>query len=254
MGSPLLTISSASLAADGKTATITITGGVGSLTPSSGITGISINADGTNIAESTVTASAFTVTIVLSQLVSFASLVTVSIQGSPQSNLQDSSGNTPIAGSVAVINNSTVNTYIQTTQFLQRYDRRTALQLSGDDNARQGNLVNLQEVLNDASGELESGLDGRYLISQVRYILPMPRVLTRWVGIKAREALYSRRTSKPRGVQADSEWAEKWMLQIISGEVNIPSVGRQITISNVCPPQTEFDCIFNPLVGPVPYW
>lgn len=254
--SATLLISSASIAADGKTITLNIGGVSGALSPASGITGLSVFADGQALQVLSVTSSAAVVTAVLNQLASFASTINVSLASGTQTNLTDGAGNTPTGqGTFPCTNNSAVNTYIQPAQFLQRYDLRAMLQLSGDQAARQGNLVNLQEVLNDQAGELESGLDGRYSIPLVRYALPMPRILTRWVGVTARGALYGRRTDKPRAVDTDAQWAEKWMNGIIGGKINIPGIGRETGMQNICPPHTEFDHrIFEPVRSRAPWW
>ncbi len=60
------------------------------------------------------------------------------------------------------------NVYCDFTQFARRYDERIVRELSGDDDDEQGNTVNIDELLDDAAGELDSTLEGRWG-------LPFPR-------------------------------------------------------------------------------
>ncbi len=102
-----LTISAASINAAGTTLTLTISGVTGSLSPSSGITGVTLHNDSTTqFYLATSTASGSTVTVPIDGFVLSGASPTVDLSAS--SNLTDGSGNTPTGQtSVAVTNNST---------------------------------------------------------------------------------------------------------------------------------------------------
>ena len=121
-----LTISSASLAADGKTFTINMGGVSGSLSPASGITGFTIKVGSVVYPTSTlVTASGSTVTLVTSAVIATSTTVTVDLAASPTSNLTDGSSNTPQGQTGRpVTNNSAV--------YLTSFDATsTAIKFSG---------------------------------------------------------------------------------------------------------------------------
>lgn len=91
-----LTVSSASLATDGKTITVNIGGVSGSLTPTTGLVGFTVKVGSVVYPTSTpITASGSTVTIVTSALIATSTTVTIDLSASPTSNLTDDGGNTP---------------------------------------------------------------------------------------------------------------------------------------------------------------
>jgi phage gp36-like protein len=59
---------------------------------------------------------------------------------------------------------ATKNPYCDFTQFVQRYDERTVREISGDDDDTTGKPENVEELLDDAAGELDSSLEGRWSI------------------------------------------------------------------------------------------
>lgn len=54
------------------------------------------------------------------------------------------------------------NVYCDLTQFTKRYDERVVRELSGDEDDEQGDTSNIDELLDDAAGELDSTLEGRW--------------------------------------------------------------------------------------------
>jgi hypothetical protein len=104
-----LTISAASINAAGATLTLTISGVSGSLSPSTGITGITLHADAATqyyFATTTITTSGSTVTVPISGFVLSGTSPTVDLSAS--SNLTDTGGDTPTGQTgVAITDNST---------------------------------------------------------------------------------------------------------------------------------------------------
>ncbi|MFA6410089.1 MAG: Ig-like domain-containing protein [Candidatus Buchananbacteria bacterium] len=90
-----LTVSSASLAADGKTITVNIGGVSGSLSPASGITGFTVKVGSMTYPSASITSSGSAVTFTTSAFINSTSTVTVDLATSPTSNLTDGGGNTP---------------------------------------------------------------------------------------------------------------------------------------------------------------
>src|ERR1700734_3508255 len=99
-----LTISAASLAADGKTLTLTIAGGSGALSPTNGLTGFKVLFDGSAVTISGSTATGnTTVTLLLMQFATSAATVTINL--ATTSNLTDASGNTPTGQTGVAVTN-----------------------------------------------------------------------------------------------------------------------------------------------------
>jgi hypothetical protein len=90
-----LTVSSASLAADGKTVTVNIGGVSGSLSPASDITGFTVKVGSVAYPSTAVTSSGSVVTLTTSAFISSTSTVTIDLSASPTSNLTDGGSNTP---------------------------------------------------------------------------------------------------------------------------------------------------------------
>src|SRR6185312_6862076 len=102
-----LTATDISLASDGKTLTSTITGGVCSLTPSSGVTGVTVYSGGIAVEVNSVTTSGCLLTANLGSAQQTGDAITLDLDIGLISNLTDAAGDTP-AGQrgVAVTNSS----------------------------------------------------------------------------------------------------------------------------------------------------
>ncbi|MDB5265693.1 MAG: baaA1 [Parcubacteria group bacterium] len=101
-----IAVSSATLAADGRTLTVHMTGVTGSLSPATAITNFSVAQGGVPVVISTATSSATTVTLVLSGPIVSTATVTVNLASG---NLTDTGSDTVITSSGnAVTNSSTV--------------------------------------------------------------------------------------------------------------------------------------------------
>lgn len=114
------------------------------------------------------------------------------------------------------------NPYCSQNDLFAMYDQRVMLNLSGDKNASQGDLGNVQTLLDIQAGDLEAVLSGRYPLP-----LPtVPLVLKKWVGITTAGRLYARRNDMPKGLAADLEWAKDWLKQLTDGVIGLPGIDR----------------------------
>jgi lysophospholipase L1-like esterase len=103
-----LTISSASLASDGRALTVNIGNVSGSLSPATGVTGFTVKLAGSPLEASTTVSSASTVTINLATIILSGQTITLDLATSPTSNLTDTGSNTPQGQTnVAITNSST---------------------------------------------------------------------------------------------------------------------------------------------------
>lgn len=99
--------------------------------------------------------------------------------------------------------------------------------LSNDDNSRDPVADTLQAHLDDAASELDTHL-GTWLELPLT-VSPLPAVLTRIVAVKAVGYLFMRRADKPKGLQAELEWTDKWLEQFDIGQILLPGTQRRVT-------------------------
>jgi hypothetical protein len=116
------------------------------------------------------------------------------------------------------------NSYITTNQFCALFDWRTAAQLSNDMNSRQLNAETLQLLLDIEANEMEATITGRYDLLSVQQLSPMSGMLTKYVGVRANCRLWSRRSDRPKAVDKDEEWADKWKSDFELGKIIIPGL------------------------------
>jgi phage gp36-like protein len=114
-----------------------------------------------------------------------------------------------------------MNNYCSIADLFRRMDRRTALQLSNDENSQVGLLTTVQELLDDQASELDTYLSGRVGLPLA---LPVAKVLTKWVAAKTSERLFARRNDIPAQVKEDAAWADKWIGMFMDGRVALPDV------------------------------
>jgi len=226
--SATLLLSTATLAVDGKTITTNWTGVSGSLSPGSGVTGITVYSSGVGIDLESASASGTQVVLVLVTVAQASSIVTINVANGSATNLVDGASNTPTGQSgISVVNNSTANPYCSVQQLGMLYDIRSVSQLSNDKNSRQANQPNIQFILDVQAGELESVLYGRYDLPSVWALNPIPFILTKYVAATAAGRLWGRRSDKPKAISADEQWAEDWLKGIMNGSMSIPFLERE---------------------------
>lgn len=116
------------------------------------------------------------------------------------------------------------NVYCTIDQLFAVFDRRTMLEQSGDDNSHEGQLANIQTLLDMQASQLDSVLQGRY--GTVPLTDTVPAVLSKWVAVTTAARLFARRNDIPQQVRADLEWAEGWMKELMDNKVGLPGVSR----------------------------
>lgn len=142
------------------------------------------------------------------------------------------------------------NPYATSDDLFAAMDRRSALELSGDDNRHEGQPAHINALLDMQASELDSVLQGRYG-SVPLSVTPVPPILTKWVVAKTQRALFARRGSIPKEVQAESEWADEWLQKLMDNKVGIPGlpgpsrVQPALQDSNYTDGRSRFDWIFN---------
>jgi phage gp36-like protein len=115
------------------------------------------------------------------------------------------------------------NAYATIDQLFALYDRRTMLQLSGDDNQHEGQTSNVQTILDMEASELESSL-GAWTLP----LASVPLVLTKWVCCRAAWRLFARRSDVPAGIKADKEWSDKFIVDLRQGRVTLNNLPRAV--------------------------
>lgn len=142
------------------------------------------------------------------------------------------------------------NPYCTPDQLLAMYDRRVMLQLSGDDNNREGQPQNIQTLLDMQASELESYLSGMYALP----LASVPLVLSKWVAATTAGRLYGRRTDIPKQVEADLAWADAWVKGLQEGRIAIPNIARAtqpaLQDSDFVDGRSRFDYVFGGLPSP----
>lgn len=117
------------------------------------------------------------------------------------------------------------NAYCTPAQFFALYDRRSMLELSSDDNDRDGVLATVQTVLDVQASELESYLSGRWSLP----LASVPAVLTKWVAVTSAVRMYARRTDAPSSLNDDKKWAADWIEQLQRGVAVLPGIDRDVS-------------------------
>lgn len=111
------------------------------------------------------------------------------------------------------------NVYCTKAQFALLYDVRTMHQLSQDDGTGEAFGVGSLELMLDlAASELEAVLAGRFALP----LVSVPKILTRWVAVKAAERFYQRRVGSPDKLADDVKWADEWLELLRLGKVGLP--------------------------------
>lgn len=112
------------------------------------------------------------------------------------------------------------NNYLTVPQFTQMHDVRELLDLSGDENSHDGNLDNIQLLLDQSASELDSYLDGRVALP----LTSPPAICGKIVGALTKQSMFGRRADLPAGVKAEIDWAQDWLTKFTKGIVKLPSV------------------------------
>lgn len=148
------------------------------------------------------------------------------------------------------------NVYCTTAQFFDRYDQRTASQLTNDRGDGTVLLPRLQNLLDSNGSMLESVLQGRYSLP----LTVIPALLTNYVADKTMIQLYGRRQDMPSALsKMDTRW-DAWMDALIEGKVGLPGVslanGTLALVAAENSGQTQFDRLpdFNDAFRPYPNW
>lgn len=114
-----------------------------------------------------------------------------------------------------------MNSYCTASQLSYLYDLRILTELSAD-GSEILDMTRVDFCLDTAASEVDGALYGRYT-------LPMtnpPLLLTKLTAAIAMRALFGRRNDLPKGLQADVEWAQKWIDDMRRGLVAVPGVER----------------------------
>jgi phage gp36-like protein len=118
-----------------------------------------------------------------------------------------------------------MNAYVTVDNLIARYDRRSMLDLSGDDDQHEGQQANAQVAVDDAASELDGAIGGMYALP---IPTPIPNILIRIVCAWAAYALYARRSDIPKGVREDKQWADGQVDKIRSGQMLIVVNGQPL--------------------------
>lgn len=114
------------------------------------------------------------------------------------------------------------NDYCSVSQFIDLFDVRTMGMLSNDANSRTPDTDRIQRLLDLTASELESYLTGIYSLP----LSTVPGVLTRWVAVKTAAILFGRRSDKPKELNDDEQWANKFVEQLVKGTIGLADVPR----------------------------
>ena len=109
------------------------------------------------------------------------------------------------------------NVYASISDFGLRFDARQIGMLGNDVNSNTASSTIVQAALDDSASELDAIIRGRIRIP----LTSPPSVLTKWVCIKAAEALYRRRSDKPKGLADDLRWCEQWTKDFSAGLISL---------------------------------
>lgn len=118
------------------------------------------------------------------------------------------------------------NAYCTVQDLFARYDSRTILQLSNDNNALQANQDNMQVLLDDAASDFESYIDQRYNLSNVRAASPMPNRIKAFVCNRAAFNHFARRERMPKFLEALYRLDTEWITKVQQGKINLPTITR----------------------------
>jgi hypothetical protein len=154
--------------------------------------------------------------------------------------------------------------------FIGMFDRRVMTQLSGDDNARQGLIANMQMLLDMQASEFEFYINGRYPLplpfipwdsnvpTPPGATKPMPLAISKWVGVTTTIRMYGRRTDRPKQLDAEEEWAKTFLDKLIIYAVTIPGVNvtmaPMLQDSDFYNGYSQFDNVFGQCSPPWVGW
>lgn len=137
------------------------------------------------------------------------------------------------------------NPYLDVDGLKSRMDERIVDELSSDDGTTSGDTGDVEAILDDTAGELESNLAGRYGLPLLDNDDNIPSVIKWYIATKAARRLWLRRGNLPQGVDEESKQADAWLERVMNRQAGIPNLDRQsipeLTSSGRKDGQSRFD-------------